>query len=151
MHGALRSPQALGKSVTVMLHAAFTLTLLLSPVAARAGATHAAPQIAPRDASSDMLLSPSEVKAQTHKAEAGDRDAAERLYIHYDASNAPKLALKWRLTAAKLGDCAAAETVLNDKSAGITPEARQMAQAQFTQWACKPGASTKSPPVPVMY
>ena len=111
----------------------------------------AAPASALCYGASDMLLSPSELKVQTHKAQAGDRDAAARLYIHYDAAKAPKLALKWRLTAAKLGDCAAAETVLDDKSKAITPEARQLARAQFVQWACKPGASTKSPPVPVMY
>ncbi len=121
-----------------MLRAALILVLLASPLAARASA--------PGDSASDMLLSPSEVRVQTHKAQAGDKDAAERLYIHYDASNAPKLALKWRLTAAKLGDCAAAEMVLDDKSKAVAPEARQLARAQFVQWACKPGASTKSPP-----
>ncbi|HEY3814036.1 MAG TPA: hypothetical protein VGL66_12495 [Caulobacteraceae bacterium] len=126
-----------------MLRFALVLSLLATPLAAYAAE--------PGDGASDMLLSPSEVKAQTHKAQAGDKDAAERLYIHYDASNAPKLALKWRLTAAKLGDCAAAEMVLDDKSKAITPEAKQLAKAQFTQWACKPGASKKSPPVPVMY
>ena len=126
-----------------VIHAAFVLALLASPVAIQAAA--------PREVASDMMLSPSEVKIQTHKAQAGDKDAAERLYIHYDAANAPKLALKWRLVAAKLGDCAAAEMVLDDKSATVTPEARQLAHAQFTQWSCKPGASKKSPPVPVMY
>ena len=126
-----------------MLRTILILALLASPLAAQAAA--------PGDSASDMLLSPSEVRTQTHRAQAGDKDAAERLYIHYDASNAPKQALKWRLTAARLGDCAAAEVVLNDKSKAVTPEARKLARAQFTQWACKPGASTKSPPVPVMY
>ncbi|HWE44682.1 MAG TPA: hypothetical protein VG407_01530 [Caulobacteraceae bacterium] len=128
-----------------MLHAAIALILFASPLAAQSAAHPATRQ----DAGADMLLSPSEVKVQTHKAQAGDKDAAERLYVHYDAAHAPKQALKWRLTAAKLGDCAAAETVLDDKT--VTPEARQLAKAQFTQWACKLGASTKSPPVPVMY
>jgi hypothetical protein len=132
----------------MLLRSALILALLATPLAAPLAAKAAA---APGDSASDMLLSASEVKAQTHKAEAGDKDAAERLYIHYDASNAPKLALKWRLTAAKLGDCAAAETVLDDKSKAITPEAKQLARAQFTQWGCKPGASKTSPPVPVMY
>ena len=53
-------------------------------------------------------------------------------------------------SAAKLGDCAAAEIVLDDKGAAVTPEARQLAKAQFVQWGCKVGASKKSPPVPVM-
>jgi hypothetical protein len=126
-----------------MIRTALILALLVTPLAGQAAALC--------DGASDMLLSPSELRVQTHKAEAGDRDAAERLYIHYDAANAPKLALKWRLTAAKLGDCAAAETVLDDKSKAITPEARKLAQAQFMQWACKPGASKTSPPVPAMY
>jgi hypothetical protein len=130
-----------------MLNAALVLILLGSPLAAQSAAHPATRQ----DAAADMLLSPSEVKVQTHKAQAGDKDAAERLYVHYDAANVPKLALKWRLTAAKLGDCGAAETVLNGKSADITAEARALAKAQFKEWACKPGASTKSPPVPVMY
>jgi hypothetical protein len=133
-----------------MLRAALAFAMLATPLAAQA-APLAVQAAAPREVASDMMLSPSEVRVQTHKAEAGDKDAAERLYIHYDASNAPKLALKWRLAAAKLGDCAAAEMVLDDKSKAITPEAKQLAKAQFTQWACKPGASKKSPAVPVMY
>jgi hypothetical protein len=120
--------------------------LLSLTIAAFAGGAFAADVANP-----DMLLSPAEVRAMVKKAEAGDKEAAERLYIHYDASKSPALAVKWRIAAAKLGDCAATETVLADKADKIAAETRKLAQTYATKFSCKPGDVAKLPTVPVMY
>jgi hypothetical protein len=99
----------------------------------------------------DMLLAPAEVKALAHKAEAGDKDAAARLYLHFDAARDPQHAMKWLIAAAKLGDCGAVNTVLGVKPPKIADEELKAAKSYAEKWSCKPDDGLKPPPVPAMY
>ncbi len=111
----------------------------------------AAPALADAPGNADMLLAPAEVKALTRKADAGDKEAAARLSVHYDASKSPKQAVKWLMLAAKLGDCVSVDTVVGDTSSKFAAELHKQAKGYAAQWSCKPGASKATPSVPAMY
>jgi TPR repeat protein len=96
----------------------------------------------------DMMLAPAEVRDLTHKAQAGDKDAATRLYIHYDAGKQPHEAMKWLVEAAKLGDCPSVQTLLETPK--LADKTQKLAKSYASQWACKPGGQPP-PPAPIMY